>query len=101
MALLNGDIISRASLEQRWTPARLDDGTVPEQAAGNTLWRSYGLGWVVAPAPTHPFVGGTGGVRAAFFIYTNDDLAVIVLTNTQGSEPEAVVDGIAQLYSRR
>ena len=46
----------------------------------------------------HPFVGGTGGIRAAFFVYPNDDLAVIVLTNWQGAQPESLVDGIARKF---
>jgi CubicO group peptidase (beta-lactamase class C family) len=43
-------------------------------------------------------VGGTGGIRAAFFVYPNDDLAVIVLTNRQGAQPESLVDGIARKF---
>jgi hypothetical protein len=41
------------------------------------------------------------GIRASFFVYPKDDLAVIVLTNTQGSRPESLVEGVAQRYFAR
>jgi CubicO group peptidase (beta-lactamase class C family) len=99
-ALIDGKIISRASLDQLWAPAKLNDGSIPERPTSRTLWKSYGLGWVVDSNGPHPLAGGTGGVRAAFFVYPRDDLAVIVLTNTQGTSPESLVDGIAQRYFR-
>jgi CubicO group peptidase (beta-lactamase class C family) len=99
-ALLNGKVISRSSLEEIWTPAKLNDGSIPQRPPSPTLWRSYGLGWVVAPDNSHPLAGGTGGLRAAFFAYPNDNIAVIVLTNAQGSGPEQLADSIARRYFR-
>lgn len=100
-ALLSGQIIDDDSLDVLWKPTRIGDGAVFQRAPSPTLWRSYGLGWVLGTEGNHPFVGGTGGLRAAFFVYPKDDLAVIVLTNWQGSNPESIVAGIAQLYLQR
>jgi CubicO group peptidase (beta-lactamase class C family) len=97
-ALLNGAIVSKESLDTIWAPTKLNDGTIYQRPATPSLWRGYGLGWVSRLDGRHPFVGGTGGIRAAFFVYPNDDLAVIVLTNWQGAQPESLVDGIARKF---
>ena len=97
-ALLNGKIISKNSLDTIWTPVKLNDGSIFQRPSSPTLWRGYGLGWVLGLEEPHPFVGGTGGIRAAFFVYPKNDLAVIVLTNWQGSRPESLVNGIARHY---
>ena len=47
---------------------------------------------------------GCGGMlhetskRSALFIYPDDDLAVVVLTNLQGSQPERMLDQIASFF---
>jgi CubicO group peptidase (beta-lactamase class C family) len=99
-ALLDGKIIGQASLDEIWQPARLKDGSTPERPPTPSIWRSYGLGWVLKSDDSHPLAGGTGGIRAAFFVYPKDRLAVIVLTNAQGTRPESLADDIAHLYLR-
>ncbi len=94
IALEQGRIISRRGLDALWEPARFSDGSV---FGGPTL-KGYGLGWMLDPRQTRPTVGGAGGLRAAFSIYPKDDLSVIVLTNYQGAGPEALVEGVADLY---
>jgi len=89
VALLNGKLISTASLEDLWTPARLNDGHT---------FDSYGLGWWLALQSPHPAVGGNGGGRASFFAYQKDGLVVIVLTNLLGSNPQSLVDAIGHQY---
>lgn len=97
-ALLNGRLISADSLQMLWTPARLADGTTFRRPAASSLWREYGLGWVLSMDGAHPFAGGSGGIRAAFFVYPRDEIAIIVLTNTQGSGAESLAQGVAQRY---
>lgn len=100
VALLNGKIITQISLDQIWQPAKLKDGSTPERPATPSIWRRYGLGWVLKLDSSHPMAGGTGGLRAAFFVYPKDKLAVIVLTNGQGTRPESLADDIAHRYFR-
>jgi CubicO group peptidase (beta-lactamase class C family) len=89
IAVLDGKLISKDSLDELWTPAKLNDGTSVNM---------YGLGWWLALQSPHPAVGGNGGGRAAFFVYRKDELAVIVLTNLIGSDPPSMVAGIAEKY---
>jgi CubicO group peptidase (beta-lactamase class C family) len=53
------------------------------------------LGWPVATRRSHPAIGGG---RSGLFVYPEDDVAVVVLTNLQGAEPEAFIDNVAALY---
>lgn len=84
---------SRALLEEMWQPAELGDGTVYERPP-DAAWTHYGLGWVLNLREEHPWVGGTGGLRAAFAVFPDDDVAVAVLTSLQGSGPERLVEGV-------
>jgi CubicO group peptidase (beta-lactamase class C family) len=93
--LLAGKLISRASLEEIWKPTRLADGSV-FHIEGSPF--AYGLGWPLIDRPAHRAAGGSGGARAGFFVYPDDDLAVVVLTNLQGAQPEQLVEGVAALY---
>ncbi len=90
-ALMNGKLITKASMEELWAPARLNDGST---------FANYGLGWWLVSQAPHLVVGGNGGGRVAFMVYPKDELAVIVLTNLQGSQPEAIVNGVASQYLR-
>ncbi len=97
VALEQGKFITSRHLEELWEPARFTDGSVFGYS-GASSWTGYGLGWVLNSRPTRPTVGGTGGLRAAFFIYPKDNLSVIVLTNLQTAGPESLVEGVADLY---
>ena len=99
IVLIKGEVITRASLETLWTPTRFNDGSLFEiPPAPYYPWRSEGLGWILVPDPQHPAVGGTGGPYAAFILYPKDGLAVVVLTNTQESNPDAIAGDIARKY---
>jgi CubicO group peptidase (beta-lactamase class C family) len=97
-ALTDGKLIADSSLKVLWTPATLTGGAMFQRPPTSSLWRAYGLGWVLGLEDPHPFAGGSGGIRSAFFVYPKDDLAVIVLTNTQGAGPESLVQGVAEKY---
>lgn len=96
LAVEQGRLISRQNLEELWRPATFGDGTA--YSGPGPFWTSYGLGWTLNLRPMHPRVGGTGGLRAGFAIYPNDNLSVIVLTNLQAAGPDSLGDGIAALY---
>ncbi|MCY1536997.1 hypothetical protein D9M68_724740 [compost metagenome] len=44
-------------------------------------------------------MAAVGGGRNALFVYLNDDLSIVVLTNLMGSNPERFIDEIAGYYS--
>lgn len=89
IALREGKLLkTEAALKTLWTAGAYNDGS-PTQ---------WALGWVTKPRPRHGAVIATGGGRAAFFVYPEDDLAVVVLTNLAGAFPEEFIDELAGVY---
>lgn len=96
IALQTGSLLSeQSSLEVLWTPAILNNG---KTQGWNDLLNGYALGWPVANRSEHPAAAPAGGNRAAFFVYPNDDLSIIVLTNLMGGLPSKFIDEIAGYY---
>src|SRR5207245_6111331 len=75
-AALEGEaLLSTASKEQMWTPARLNNGKTT----------NYGFGWAVdgVEGPkTHGHGGSTSGFSATIQRFPDDKLSIINLTNT-------------------
>lgn len=89
IALQEGKLLkTKAALKTLWTAGTYNDGA-PTQ---------WALGWVTKPRPGHNAIIATGGSRAAFFVYPEDDLAVVVLTNLAGAFPEEFIDELAGFY---
>jgi len=88
IALQDGRLLSPDSLRALWSPGRFNDGR-------KTPWAS---GWPRIDRDDHPAVAGIGGRRSAFFVYPQDRLAVVVLTNLAGANPEEFIDEIAGFY---
>lgn len=95
IALQKLKLVDKAGLAELWKPQPQQDGTY---RAFNSTVNGYGLGWPSARRAAHPAVTPVGGARAAIFIYPNDDLTVVVLTNLMGASPEKFVDKIASSY---
>ncbi|WIT10650.1 serine hydrolase [Paucibacter sediminis] len=87
-ALTNGRLLSAASMRSMWTAEKLNSGTDADWAAG----------WPVLASAPRRQVAGIGGNRAAFIVYPDEGLAVIVLTNMVGGNPELFIPQIAELY---
>lgn len=77
-----------SSLASLWTPSILNDGK-------NGTW---GIGWPIFARPKHTSYAPYGGAKAAFAVYPEDDVAVVILTNLQGSMPERFIDRVAAFY---
>lgn len=90
IALQHGKLLKTTSaLDALWKAGSYNDGSP-------TRWA---MGWMTKPRPKHRAVIATGGSRAAFFVYPEDDLAIVVLTNLVGAFPEEFVDEIAGIYN--
>lgn len=88
IALSDGRLVGPQALREMWTPGHLNDGS-----AGD-----WGLGWPVLQTTPTRRVAGIGGARAAFIVYPDQGLAVIVLTNLAGANPQRFAPKIAEFY---
>ncbi|WP_262710086.1 serine hydrolase [Hymenobacter aquaticus] len=95
LALQQGKLLQPASLPTLWTPGKLTNGT--ERGFSKQL-NGYALGWPTITRPEHRAVAPVGGGRSAVFLYPDDDLAVVVLTNLTGANPDRFVDELASFY---
>ncbi len=96
IALQAGKLLTaKSSLETLWTPGVLNDGSVPGFGG---QYPGYALGWLVTVPPERRAVGGIGAGRSAFFVYPDDDLAVVILTNLQFGAPHSLVFEVANRF---
>ncbi|WP_088843469.1 serine hydrolase domain-containing protein [Hymenobacter gelipurpurascens] len=95
LALQQGKLLKASSLPALWTPGVLNNGT---QRGFSGFLNGYALGWPTISRAEHPAVAPVGGGRNALFVYPKDELAIIVLTNLQGANPDNFVDEIAAHY---
>ncbi len=80
-----------SSYDVMWTPVRLKDGTS----------YPYGFGWELSPVNGHRVVMHTGswqGFQAHISRFIDDHLSVIVMINSDTSEPEQIAHGVAALF---
>jgi CubicO group peptidase (beta-lactamase class C family) len=89
IALGDGRLLKKSeSVPSMWQPDRLNDGTTNQWA----------MGWPVFEGLPRRMIGGLGGGRSAFFIFPEDDVAVIILTNLVGASPHRFVKDVAGHY---
>ncbi|MDB5323203.1 MAG: Penicillin-binding protein 4 [Phycisphaerales bacterium] len=93
IALDGEKLLKKATLESAWTPAKLNDGS-------NS---TYGLGWGTGGVNGHRTVGHTGahmtGFTSAIIRYRDDNLSIIVLTNSRTADPSAIARQVAARYN--
>ncbi|HZS08833.1 MAG TPA: serine hydrolase domain-containing protein [Blastocatellia bacterium] len=90
-ALYTEKLLRRASLDQMWTPTKLNDGKTQD----------YGFGWGVDVYRTRKRLSHGGGIQGfSTFItrFVDDKLTVIVLVNQEGGAAAALANGIAEFY---
>lgn len=90
-ALYTDKFLKQSTRDQMWMPTKLNDGTVSE----------YGFGWDLDTIAGHRLVhhgGSLPGFRAEFARYVDDKLSVVVLTNGDQANSNAIALGVAALY---
>lgn len=96
IALQNGQLLKdKSSISQLFTTTQLNDGHI---GGFNSLTNGYALGWPTVVREEYPAAAPVGGMRSALFVYPQNNLSVVVLTNLQGSNPEWFIDEIASYY---
>jgi CubicO group peptidase (beta-lactamase class C family) len=89
LALQGGRLLSeKGSIERMWQPDTFNDGKP-------NIWA---MGWPILAGTKRRAVGGIGGGRSTFFVYPDDGVAVIVMTNLVGANPQNLIDTIAGYY---
>lgn len=93
-ALREGRVLKPASLEQMWTPGRLNSGALT----------SYGFGWGTGNQRGHRYLGHAGahitGFHTDFTHFPEAGVTVVVLANRFGSDPGTIALGVAGLYRK-
>jgi CubicO group peptidase (beta-lactamase class C family) len=89
IALDGEKLLKKATLQAAWTPMKLNDGS-------NSV---YGLGWGTGAVNGHRTVGHSGahatGFTSAIIRFRDDNLSIIVLTNSRSADPSAIAKHIA------
>lgn len=92
-AALDGEkLLKKASLEQMWTPVRVNDGKP----------YSYGFGWFLGEVNGHPMIehGGAWQGFTSFVVrYPADRLTVIVFDNLAQANPAELAHEVAAIYN--
>lgn len=90
-ALQTGNILKQSTLDQMWTPVKLNDGKT----------HPYGFGWELEPVGGHKRVnhgGSLPGFRAQLARFVDDKVTVVVLTNGDNANAGAIALGVANFY---
>ncbi|WP_049456017.1 serine hydrolase domain-containing protein [Stenotrophomonas maltophilia] len=89
VALSEGHLLQDAARQRMWTAERLADGRTGPWAGG----------WPLLHASPDLQVAGIGGARSAFVVYPERGVAVVVLTNLVGANPQQFIPRIADFYA--
>jgi CubicO group peptidase (beta-lactamase class C family) len=91
-ALYTENVLKRSTLEQMWTPMKLNSGT-------NS---NYGFGWNISRVQGHRLISHTGshmtGFKTVLARFVDDGFTVIVLTNQREANQMAIATGVAAFY---
>lgn len=90
VALTEGRLLPETALRRMWSAERLADGRAGPWAGG----------WAVLRASPDLQVAGIGGARSAFVVYPERGVAVVLLTNLVGANPQQFIPRIADFYVR-
>ena len=95
-SLYGNTLLSEASKQQLWAPAKLT-------MHGKIIEVAYGLGWGLQPFQGHRRVlhnGGMPGFSADLQRFIDDKLTVIVLCNTEGVDTDKLAETVAGFYNK-
>lgn len=95
-ALYTETLVTRSTLEQMWTPVKLNNGKPnPDH---------YGFGWFISDIGGHRVIEHAGawqGFTTNISRYVDDHLTIAVLSNLEGGGPSSITHHIAGIYIPR
>ena len=92
-ALYTDKLLKKSSLDQMWTPAKLNNGQPNKEG--------YGFGWFIGERHGHRVISHTGswqGFKTAIARYVDDQLTIVVLTNLAEAKQGEIAEHVADLY---
>ncbi|MEM9075963.1 MAG: serine hydrolase domain-containing protein [Bacteroidota bacterium] len=95
IALQNGKLLSKESIDRMWEPVKLNSG---EYGGFGGILNAYAFGWPVMNREKHPGLSAFGGGRASLTIYPEDNLSIILFTNLSGLLTFEIVETISKFY---
>ncbi len=90
-ALAAETLLKRSTLDQMWTPVKLNNGTT----------HPYGFGWELGSIGSHKQInhgGALPGFRAQLSRFVDDKVTVVVLTNGDNANAGGIATGVANFY---
>ncbi len=91
-ALYTEKLLKRSSLQQMWTPVKLNSGKTQD----------YGFGWGFSAVNGHHIIehgGAWQGFKSHIARYVDDKLTVVVFANLAQATPGRIAHGIAAIYN--
>ena len=91
-ALYTEKLLKRSSLEQMWTPVKLNDGKTSP----------YGFGWALGEVRGHHIVehgGSWQGFKSQISRYVDDKLTIVIFANQTGANPAKIAHGLAAILN--
>lgn len=91
-ALYTEKLLKRSSLEQMWTPVKLNDGKT----------HPYGFGWAIGEVKGHRYVqhgGAWQGFKAQIIRYLDDKFTVVLFANQTRANQSKLAQGVAALFN--
>jgi CubicO group peptidase (beta-lactamase class C family) len=91
-ALYGEKLLKRSSLQEMWTPVKLNDGKT----------HGYGFGWALGEVRGHRVVehgGAWQGFKAQISRYVDDKLTIVVFANQARANPAKIAHGVAALFN--
>lgn len=91
-ALYGEKLLKRSSLEQMWTPVKLNNGQT----------HPYGFGWFLGNTRGHRFVqhgGAWQGFKAQIIRYVDDKLTIVVFANQTRANQMKLAQGVAAIIN--
>ena len=91
-ALYTEKLLKKSSLEQMWTPVKLNDGTT----------HPYGFGWALGEVRGHRVIehgGSWQGFKAYIARYVDDKMTVILFANQSRANQMKLAHGVAAIFN--
>ena len=91
-ALYTENLLKKSSLDQMWTPVKLNNGKT----------HPYGFGWGLGEVRGHRIIehgGSWQGFKAFIARYPDDKLTVVVFANLTQANEGRIAHGVAEIYN--